>query len=299
MALGMAASHGTVLPSPLVIAGVAIIEADWHKVVMIGAPVAVLSAVVGWAFAAIAGHRVPLGGLDMPLVSGPASSLRGVLALGLTTALLLVMLGIQSLGDMPTEPFGGGPAREWLLGLGRPFIILIVGTSVMACAAGGWNRRLWSEHGAVASAIARCAPVLLLIGAGGGLQVLAQDARIAELMAERVLDLHLGLFLPFLVALTMKAVQGSSLVAAITAAGMVQPLLAAIGLDTETGRALAVVAIGAGSMSASHLNDTLFWVVTGSLGLSPLRGVGLLTVGTLLQGTAAIAALTALEAVIP
>ncbi len=96
----------------------------------------------------------------------------------------------------------------------------------------------------------------------------------------------------------MKAVQGSSLVAAITAAGMVQPLLAAIGLDTETGRALAVIAIGAGSMSLSHLNDTFFWVVAGSLGLSPLRGVGLLTVGTLLQGAAAIAALTALGAVI-
>jgi len=299
MAFGMVASQGTLLPSPLIIAGTAILEADWHRVVMIGIPIAALSAAMGWVFAVLLGRRVPLGGLDVAAASEPAaSSARAALALVVTTLVLLIMLGIQSIGDMPTEPFGGGPAREWLIGLGRPFIILIAGTVLMTFVGGTWSRALWSENGSIANAIARTAPLLLLVGAGGGLQVLAQDARMAEMLAEQVVDPSLGLLLPFLVALVMKAIQGSSLVAAITAAGMVQPLLPALGLDGETGRALAVVAIGVGSVTLSHLNDTFFWVVSLSLGLSPLRGVGLVTVGTAFQAVAAVGGLIGLAAVI-
>src|SRR5262249_6435152 len=76
-----------------------------------------------------------------------------------------------------------------------------------------------------------------------------------------LLPLHLGILLPLLVAALMKTLQGSSLVAAITAAGMIQPLLVPLGLDGETGRALAVLAIGIGSMTVAHINDPFFWLI--------------------------------------
>ncbi|MET1028153.1 MAG: hypothetical protein ABWY00_13365, partial [Dongiaceae bacterium] len=66
---------------------------------------------------------------------------------------------------------------------------------------------------------------------------------------------------------------------------------APLGLDTETGRALAVIAIGAGSITFSHINDDHFWIVSGSARLRPLAGLGLVALGTLVQGLCAMAAL--------
>jgi gluconate:H+ symporter, GntP family len=103
---------------------------------------------------------------------------------------------------------------------------------------------------------------------------------------------------PFLVAATLKTLQGSSMVAAITAAGMVQPLLEPLGLGGDTGTALAALAVGTGAMTASHVNDEYFWLVSVTTGLSPLRGLGTVTLGTLLQGLAAVAALLIIAAIV-
>ena len=117
----------------------------------------------------------------------------------------------------------------------------------------------------------------------------------AELVGERLLGWRAGLLLPFLVAAVVKTLQGSSLVAAITAAGMIQPILGALGLDTESGRALAALAVGAGAMTVSHANDEYFWLVTGSAGIGPARGLLALSGGTLVQGVIAVVALIALS----
>jgi GntP family gluconate:H+ symporter len=139
----------------------------------------------------------------------------------------------------------------------------------------------------------------LIVGAAGGLQRLCQETGMAELVGERLAGWHIGglggLMIPFLIAAAIKTLQGSSLVAAITAAGMVQPILMPLGLGDETGKALATLAVGAGAMTMSHVNDEYFWLVADSAGLSPLRGVITVTVGTLLQGLMAMAALLMLS----
>jgi len=117
----------------------------------------------------------------------------------------------------------------------------------------------------------------------------------AELIGERVSAFPGGVLIPFLVAAVIKTLQGSSLVAAITAAGMVQPLLASLGLDAESGRALATLAIGAGAMTVSHVNDEYFWLVTRNAGLAPSRGLAALSLGTLLQGLGALALLAVIS----
>jgi gluconate:H+ symporter, GntP family len=92
----------------------------------------------------------------------------------------------------------------------------------------------------------------------------------------------------FLVAATIKTLQGSSLVAAITAAGIAQPLLMPLGLDAANARALAALAIGAGAMTVSHINDDYFWLVSVTGGIRPLRALAVLSAGTLLQGAVAV-----------
>jgi GntP family gluconate:H+ symporter len=123
----------------------------------------------------------------------------------------------------------------------------------------------------------------------------------AELIGESVLAWHIagpaGLLVPFLVAAAIKTLQGSSMVAAITAAGMVQPLLLPLGLGTENATALAALAVGAGAMTLCHVNDEYFWLVSVTAGFSPLRGLGTVTLGTLLQGLVAVAVLVILAVI--
>ena len=94
----------------------------------------------------------------------------------------------------------------------------------------------------------------------------------------------LGILLPILMAASLKIAQGSSTVAMITSASLMAPLLPLMGLDNESAKALVVVAAGAGSMIASHANDSYFWVVTQMSGMNVSQGYRLQTLGTLLTG---------------
>ena len=144
--------------------------------------------------------------------------------------------------------------------------------------------------------------ILLIVGAAGGLQRLCQRTGMAEMVGEHLLGWHgvgtLGVLVPFLIAAGMKTLQGSSLVAAITSAGMVQPILLPLGLADANGTALAALAVGAGAMTVCHVNDDYFWLVANKAGLSPLRAIAAVSVGTLLQGVIAAAALVILAALI-
>jgi GntP family gluconate:H+ symporter len=50
------------------------------------------------------------------------------------------------------------------------------------------------------------------------------------------------------------------------------------------GKALTVLAIGSGSIVASHANDSFFWVVTQMSNMNVRTGYKLMTVGTTLMG---------------
>ncbi|MGA4815602.1 hypothetical protein ACPA9J_12200 [Pseudomonas aeruginosa] len=68
--------------------------------------------------------------------------------------------------------------------------------------------------------------------------------------------------MPFVVAAALKTAQGSTTVALVTTSALVAPLLPRLGLDSEMGRVLTVVAIDCRAMTVSHANDSFFWVVT-------------------------------------
>jgi GntP family gluconate:H+ symporter len=90
--------------------------------------------------------------------------------------------------------------------------------------------------------------------------------------------------LPVLIAASLKTAQGSGTVAIITGASLMAPLLGTLGIDSAAGKALIVVALGAGSMMASHANDSYFWVVTQFSNMNVNQGYRLQTLGTLTVG---------------
>ena len=99
--------------------------------------------------------------------------------------------------------------------------------------------------------------------------------------------LGIGVLMPFLVAAALKTAQGSSTVALVTTSALVAPLLSDIGMSSDLGRVLVVMAIGAGAMTVSHANDSYFWVVTQFSRMSVAQAYRAQTSATLVMGLSA------------
>jgi gluconate:H+ symporter, GntP family len=304
LALAISAGHG-LLFSPVLIAAASILDASWDRVALFGLPLALLLAVIGAAWArwqSVANAALPAT-IQEPLPIAQKQAGWAAIVLILATAIPLLMLMEQSIGAMPSEPLGGGTARELVLGVGRPLILFIVGVGIMVVGLWHPSMRQLAQPDWTNRVLGKVAGLVLIVGAAGGLQRLCQETGMAELIGERLLDWRVGgslaLLIPFLTAAVIKTLQGSSLVAAIAAAGMVQPILMPLGLGGDTGKALATLAVGMGAMTAAHINDEFFWLALTSAGLRPLRGLAAITLGTLLQGFVGVAVLLLLSALLP
>jgi gluconate:H+ symporter, GntP family len=293
LALALLASHGAVFPAAGLVAAVAILGADPILTVAIGIPAALVSAAVGLGFAAGLAQSWERAGAERPTpaaaAADPPHRSAHAIALILPVGLMLGLLLLQSIGQWPSEPLGGARTREFLIGLGRPAIVMAAGLGLTVLLMRRAGEAVFGERGWVGEAIIGATGLLLITGASGAFAKILQNTGMPELLAERLLDARIGVLLPFTVAALLKTLQGSSLVAAITAAGMVQPLLGALGLESELGRALAAVAVGTGAVAITHVNDSFFWLVTGVARLKPGRGLALLSVGSALQALAALA----------
>lgn len=301
LGLSLSGAHGLLIPAPVMLASATILAADWSLALAYGVPVAVLAVLVGLGFARAAASGRPVEADTSAVMDGDSlhAPKRAALALVLVSVGLIALLITQSLGDIASEPLGGGSNREFLLALGRPPVLLLAGVALMLLVS--WHREAggFGEQGWVGRGLAGSAGLILLIGVAGGLAKMAQETGMAEMNAERLLGWHpagaLALLLPFALAAVMKTLQGSSLVAAITAAGMMMELAVPLGLGDPAGRALAALAIGAGAMTVSHLNDGLFWLVAQAARLSPAAAVARFSLGTAVQGTVVLAALILLR----
>lgn len=107
------------------------------------------------------------------------------------------------------------------------------------------------------SSIGGIALMLLIIGGGGAFKQVLIDSGIGTFLSDFLKQVQLSpLLLGWLIAVFIRLALGSATVAGLTAAGIVQPFLASSGVSPE----LMVLAIGAGSLFGSHVNDSGFWM---------------------------------------
>jgi gluconate:H+ symporter, GntP family len=130
--------------------------------------------------------------------------------------------------------------------------------------------------------------ILVIIGMGGAFGAILTSANIGSHFSQSLALGSMGIFFPFLLTSVLKTAQGSSTVAIITAASIVLPLLPALGLNTENGKLLCVLAMGGGSMMISHANDAYFWVIAKFSGLEMKTMLKVYSTATILMGTTTI-----------
>lgn len=117
----------------------------------------------------------------------------------------------------------------------------------------------------VEESIRAIAMMLLIIGGGGVFKQVLIDGGVGDAVSALFAGTRMSpLILAWLIAAILRIALGSATVAALTTAGLVIPMMQGADVDP----ALVVLATGAGSLIASHVNDAGFWMFKEFFGLN-------------------------------
>ena len=297
LALGLMVAHTLVPPTPGPIAAAGILNANLGWVILICIPVGLITLLFAWFWASKVASRVHIDPnpelteeeFQAHLKNAP-SAFRSFLPI-LVPILLIVLKSIADYpvlanpDDAPPLPWEQSSIYHFITFLGDPLIALLMGIGIAITLPKKFDKKMLSTTGWVGEGMMAAAMIIMITGAGGAFGKVLQNSGIADVIGEGMKSMSsIGLWLPFIVAAAIRASQGSSTVAIITTASILEPLLTTMGLDSTMGKALSVLAIGAGSMVASHANDSFFWVVTQMTGMDVKTGYKLQTTGTTLMG---------------
>jgi GntP family gluconate:H+ symporter len=278
LATGLYAVHCLIPPHPGATAAASVIGADFGKLMLMGVLVAIPAAVAGAWWAHYAGRKLPVVAPEAETET-ISQSLPSVWVAFMPVIVPIALIGIAAFISMNTASSG---IWRILRITGDPVVALSVGILLAFLGGRSWNRQ--TTGALLQEAAEKAGGILVIIGAGGAFGAVLAVTGIGKHFSENLPLDSFGILFPFLLASLLKTAQGSSTVAIITAASIVQPLLPALGLTGETGKLLCILSLGAGSMMISHANDAYFWVISKFSGLDMKTMLKVYSVATLLMG---------------
>lgn len=258
MAAALSVTHGFLPPHPGPTAIAGIYNANISKTLLYGAilgiPTAIISGPVFSKLLKKMEHPVPKGLYNPKIFAEEEMPSFGI---SVFTALIPVFfMAVEAVANM-TLPKDSTIVR-YASFFGDPVIALLIAV-IVALFTFGLNRKKKMEEimQTVAEAITTIAMVLLIIGGGGALKQVLVDSGVSNYIADAMQGSNISpLLLAWLIAALLRIALGSATVAAMTAAGIVAPIVAVTGVSPE----LMVIATGSGSLIFSHVNDPGFWL---------------------------------------
>ncbi|MGJ5896037.1 gluconate:H+ symporter [Streptomyces niveiscabiei] len=267
---GLSVMHGLVPPHPGPLVAVDAVGANLGVTLALGVLVAIPTVIIaGPVFSRYAARWVDVQAPDKMVPQQPSEDLEKRPSFGVTlfTIMLPVVLMLsKALVDIVIDDKENTVQRVFDV-VGSPLIALLsavlVGIFTLGRPAGFSKQRL---NELVEKSLAPMAGILLIVGAGGGFKQTLIDSGVGQMVLEISEDWSISaILLAWLIAVAIRLATGSATVATVSAAGLVAPLAA----DMSTAHAaLLVLAIGAGSLFFSHVNDAGFWMVKEYFGLS-------------------------------
>jgi Gnt-I system high-affinity gluconate transporter len=260
---GLSIAHGFLPPHPSPVALVSAIHADMGTTLLYGIVVAIPTLIIaGPVFAmSLRGIRAQPAAMFQDGRALQEGELPGVFNSFATALLPVLLLGATTVLMMARPDLNGS-----LSFLANPLVVMLVSYLVAIYTLGlAQGRRFPDVMQGPAEAMREIAPILLIIAGAGALkQVLVESGVSADLGALLSSLPVPPLVLGWLVATVIRICLGSATVAGVTAGGIVAPLVHSSGVDPN----LMVLAIGAGSLMCSHVNDSGFWMFKEYFGLS-------------------------------
>lgn len=296
LATGLYATHVLVPPTPGPIAAAGNIGASDYlgTVIVIGLLVAIPATLVGYIWATKVASKIRVAAddeeaLDYVEIIKSYGKMPSTFKAFLPIILPILLIGIGSIASLVGDPETS--INVFLQFLGKPIVALLLGVFASFLLLPEMNETTLS--GWIGDSLKDAAPILLITGAGGSFGTIIKETGVGEMLQEMDLGSlaqgSLFLLVPFLIAAALKTAQGSSTTALVITSTLVAPMLATAGIDGAIPLALVVMAIGAGAMTVSHVNDSFFWVVTQYSGMEVTQAYKAQTVATLLQGIVTIA----------
>jgi len=269
---GLSAMHGFVPPHPGPVTAIGLLHADLGVTLALGVLVAIPTIIVaGPLYGSIAGRWVVVEApstFDSGVQREPvAVESRPSFAVTIATILLPVVLMLaKALADIVIDDPEDG-VQKALDVIGAPFIALLVGVLVAMVTFGvrvGMSRDVLSDT--VSASLPPIAGILLIVSAGGGFKQVLVDSGVGTLLANWARDANVSvLLLSWVLAVLIRLATGSATIATITASSLIVDLVSGM----STGEvSLVVLAVGAGSLFFSHVNDAGFWLVNQYFGMS-------------------------------
>ncbi|MFI7339865.1 GntP family permease [Streptomyces sp. NPDC050085] len=280
---GLSMTHAFLPPHPGPVAAAGLLKVDLGWVILMGIVCGIPAVLAAWGWAAWIGKRIFVP-VPQDMVEA-AEEAKAALAeeqraagvtptekpvpLGIVFAIIgtpLVLILLATFSSIAFDPSTGRSVIEFF---GHPFVALTIALLLAYYLLG--IRRGWSRKSLEKVSTASLKPVgniLLVVGAGGVFGAVLKGSGIAKALADTFNDVGLPLIvLAYLISLVLRVAQGSATVAIVTTAGIVAPLLSE-GHHSQAFVALVIMAISAGSIFASHVNDGGFWMVAKYFGIS-------------------------------
>ncbi|AYW45691.1 gluconate:H+ symporter [Tetragenococcus koreensis] len=275
LAIPMAATlnvmHGFIPPHPAPTAISGIMEADIGQVILFGLIVAIPTIIVsGPVFNYFLRKFYPKVYRIQEKIPGLGEVKEFELNqtpsfwLSVSTAMMpVILIGIATIwsGFLAT-----GSLQQGVQFIGEPDVAMLLSLIFAMYTMGYKQKRSMKEISTtIEEAITQIAMMLFIIGGGGALKQVLVEGGISEYISSLFTNINLSPILAaWLVTAILRVSLGSSTVAAMTGAGLVAPLIAQTGVNP----ALMVLAVGAGSIFADHVNDAGFWMIKEYFGLS-------------------------------
>lgn len=266
---GLSALHGLVPPHPGPLIAIDAVGANLGLTLALGLLVAVPTVIVAGPISGRIMARwvpieapEPLGGSD-EVVAGKRPSFGTAVSVVLLPVVLMLLRTVVETALPGTE----NVLTKTALFLGQPVVALLITVLVSMVVFGSRMGDSAQEISSrVGASLGPIAGILLIVGAGGGFKQTLVDSGIATVIATWIEQAAVpALLAGWLVAVAVRLATGSATVATITAAGIMAPLA---GSMPGPEAALLVLAIGAGSVFLSHVNDAGFWLVKEYFGMT-------------------------------
>jgi Gnt-I system high-affinity gluconate transporter len=257
MLASLSVTHGFLPPHPSPTALVAQFQADMGTTLFYGILIGIPTSIVAGPFFARTLKNiksVPLKIFNADPI--PSDKLPGLGISVLSAMLPVILIALTTvLANLVTEP---GPLRTTVLFFSDAAIVMIISLAVATYTLGlrlGMSMKKVMDI--YADAVKDISMLLLIMGGAGTLKQILTDSGVSNEIGSLLngLDVH-PLILGWSIACVIRVCVGSATVAGLTAAGIVMPLLGRPGVDPN----LMVLAVGAGSLMFSHVNDAGFWL---------------------------------------
>ncbi|MCT4355574.1 gluconate:H+ symporter [Streptomyces sp. Je 1-79] len=277
---GLSMTHAFLPPHPGPVAAAGLLHVSLGWVILMGIVVGIPAVLAAWAYAAWIGRRIFV---EVPQdmveaaedaraqvaaerkegASEAPVSLATVLTIIGTPLVLILAATFSSIALDESTP------RSVIEFFGNPFVALTIALFLAYYLLGirrGWSRK--SLEQVSTSSLKPVGNILLVVGAGGVFGAVLKASGVAQALSDTFNDVGLPVIvLAYLISLVLRVAQGSATVAIVTTAGIVLPLVES-GDHSQAFLALVIMAISAGSIFASHVNDGGFWIVSKYFGIS-------------------------------